>query len=305
MTRLHAYAQLVRLPNLPSALADICLGALATGALFKVEGWLPFVLLLLASGCLYCAGMVWNDYFDVEQDKRERPFRPLPSGRITTRQAAKCGVGLVACGLLCAAAAGCWMAWRGGGSFSTTTGLAVGLTAAIFLYDGFLKRTPVGPLGMGACRFLNILLGFSLADAIGSQGWYVACVVGLYIIGVTWLARTEAHVSSRPALVGAAGLMFLSLALVLPLPTLSPGNSSVVFVPLLVALGVLVGVPVGAAVRTPSPERVQTAVKWSLMGLIVLDAVLASALAGSLGLVILLLLVPSLYLNYRRRLYAT
>jgi hypothetical protein len=41
------------------------------------------------------------------------------------------------------------------------------------------------------------------------------------------------------------------------------------------------------------------------MGLIVLDAVLASGLAGTIGLVILLLLAPSLYLGRRRWLYAT
>ena len=33
MTRLRAYAQLVRLPNLPTALADICLAALASSFL--------------------------------------------------------------------------------------------------------------------------------------------------------------------------------------------------------------------------------------------------------------------------------
>jgi 4-hydroxybenzoate polyprenyltransferase len=74
MTRLRSYAQLVRLPALPTALADICLGALTSGAL--PDNLLPFFFLLLASACLYCAGMAWNDYFDQEQDARERPFRP-------------------------------------------------------------------------------------------------------------------------------------------------------------------------------------------------------------------------------------
>jgi hypothetical protein len=42
-----------------------------------------------------------------------------------------------------------------------------------------------------------------------------------------------------------------------------------------------------------------------LMGLVLLDAVLATALAGAPGLLILLLLGPSLYLNRKRWLYAT
>src|SRR5947208_9514410 len=85
----RAYAQLVRLPNLFTAFADIGLGWLGTLALGAgTAGWPGFVLLLAASGCLYSAGMVWNDFFDVEQDRRERPFRPLPSGRISRRHAA-------------------------------------------------------------------------------------------------------------------------------------------------------------------------------------------------------------------------
>src|SRR4051794_12158155 len=100
MTRLLDFARLVRLPNAFTAVADICLGALVTGAL---PGRLfPFVCLLLASTFLYSAGMVWNDYFDLEQDKRERPFRPLASGRITLRTAQVLGCVLLVLGLAAA-----------------------------------------------------------------------------------------------------------------------------------------------------------------------------------------------------------
>src|SRR5262249_40388374 len=102
--RLRNFAQLVRLPNVFTALADIGLGALATGAL--PGNWLPFVLLLLASACLYCGGMVWNAYFDIEQDRRERPFRPLPSGRVTPREALLLGAGLLGGGFVLTAVAG-------------------------------------------------------------------------------------------------------------------------------------------------------------------------------------------------------
>jgi 4-hydroxybenzoate polyprenyltransferase len=98
MSRLQAYAQLVRLPNWPTALADICLGALAAQAL--PERGLAFACLLLTSVCLYAAGMVWNDFFDLEQDRKERPFRPIPSGRVSRREAAFLGLVLLAAGLL-------------------------------------------------------------------------------------------------------------------------------------------------------------------------------------------------------------
>src|SRR5437588_3173432 len=89
----RAYAQLVRLPNVFTALADIALGwlcATATGT--PAARWPTFLLLMGASACLYSGGMIWNDFFDIEQDKRERPFRPLPSGRISRRVAGTAGV---------------------------------------------------------------------------------------------------------------------------------------------------------------------------------------------------------------------
>jgi 4-hydroxybenzoate polyprenyltransferase len=37
-------------------------------------------VIVLASGCLYLAGIVFNDVFDRKVDARERPTRPIPSG---------------------------------------------------------------------------------------------------------------------------------------------------------------------------------------------------------------------------------
>src|SRR5947209_4324018 len=109
--------------------------------------------------------------------------------------------------------------------------LAVLLCASILLYDGWLKRTWAGPLGMGLCRFLNILLGLSAANP-DEKPWsiHLALVVGVYIVGVTWFARTEARASSRRALTLAAIVMLLALLLAVPLPArASPEASSPLF----------------------------------------------------------------------------
>jgi 4-hydroxybenzoate polyprenyltransferase len=306
MTDLRPYAQLVRLPNLPTAWADICLAALATHAL--PERWLPFALLLAASSCLYCGGMVWNDFFDVEQDRRERAFRPIPSGRISLRQAALLGGGLLIGGVLLAALSGLVQVLRGEAvSLFLPVIMAGLLVTAILLYDGWLKRTPLGPVAMGSCRLLNVLLGITVSGSLAwPLGTHLALVVGLYIVGVTWLARTEAQESSRNALIGAVVLMAFALGLALLLPVHVPaGTASPLFPYLLVGFGFWLAVPLIRAVQSPVPSRVQSAVKRALMGLILLDATLAAGLAGTIGLVILVLLVPSLYLNRRAWLYAT
>jgi 4-hydroxybenzoate polyprenyltransferase len=314
MSRFRSYAQLVRLPNVFTAFADIGLGALAVRAWqggYPGPGWwLAFGCLLAASGCLYCAGMVWNDFFDLEQDWRERPFRPIPSGRVTRRAAAQLGMLLLGAGLGFAALGG----WRGEDLDGTPLFLAAGLAGAVLLYDGWLKRTWAGPLGMGACRFLNVLLGLCVASAAvedeagtafpGGWGIHLAAVVGLYIVGVTWFARTEARTSRQSALTAAAAVMLGALALALPLPWwFPPGPSSPLFPYLLVGLGFLVGLPVCQAINRPTPPAVQTAVKRAIFGLVLLDATLATAVAGIVGLGLLVLLLPAMYLG--RWIYST
>lgn len=302
----RAFAQLVRLPNVFTALADVALGALASWSMAgaslgwpAADWWTSYAWLLGATACLYSGGMVWNDFFDVDQDRRERPQRPIPSGRVPRAAAGRLGVLLLALGWTCAFLAG----RRVDGSQNWLPAVLAGaLVVAILLYDGWLKRTWAGPVGMGLCRFLNVLMGFALGNIV--DGFYLAAVVGIYVVGVTWFARTEARQSSQSMLSAAATVMLFALFLALPIPAWLPmGASSPLFPYLLVMLGFLVGVPVCRALTQPAPGTVQAAVKRAIMGLIVLDAVLATALAGNLGLLILLLLPPALYLG--RWIYST
>jgi hypothetical protein len=303
LMRLLDFARLVRLPNAFTAMADICLGALVTGAL--PGRFVPFLFLLMASTCLYCSGMVWNDYFDLEQDKRERPFRPLASGRVTVGTAFRLGVVLMVLGLGCAALAD----WELEGLRWKTLPLAVALALAILLYDGLLKPTWAGPVLMGTCRFLNVLLGLSVsAQATGAWGIALALVVGVYVVGVTWFARTEAQVSNQPTLILGAALMLAGLLVALTVPPLAligglVPDTAFLFPYLLAAFAFYVGSAILPAIHYPVPQRVQPAVKRAILGLVLLDAVLATGLAGLFGLVLLILLVPSHFLG--RWVYST
>jgi 4-hydroxybenzoate polyprenyltransferase len=308
MARLRSYAQLLRIPNVFTALADIGMAALATGS-WSVSGsvqlWGAYGLLFLASASLYCGGMVWNDIFDLEQDREERPFRPLPSGAVERRAALRLGVFLLTAGIgLSALAVGL------AGEFRWQPLLvALILAATILLYDGWLKRTWAGPVAMGACRFLNVLLGLSLVlDGLTTWGCDLALAVGVYIAGVTWFARTEARISNQQVLLAAALVMGVGLLLAVPVQLLAAGReppptSSPLFLYLLVIFGFVIGIPVGQAIRRPLPSRVQAAVKTAVLGLVGFDAILATALAGVVGLVLLVLLPPALYLG--RWVYST
>jgi 4-hydroxybenzoate polyprenyltransferase len=310
-SRLLVYAQLLRIPNVFTAMADIGLAALVTNSLPNQLG--PFFFLLLASSCLYCAGMVWNDYFDYAQDLRERPFRPLPSHRISRASAAGIGVVLVAAGFFFAVLAGI----REEAYHTAPPLTAMLLVLAIFLYDAGLKRSLLGPLAMGLCRFLNVLLGLTVATQdIPAWGFVLAMVVGVYIVGVTWFARREAVASKQLELKAAALVMLTALPLALFLPVLGnqqwrtetegPSTASalvfgesghILFPYLLVAYGFWIGIPAARAIGNPSPKRVQKTIKRAVLGLIVLDAILAMSLAGMVGLVLLVLLPPAVLLG--------
>jgi 4-hydroxybenzoate polyprenyltransferase len=289
-----AYARLVRLPNSFTALADIGLGLMAAGG---VVPWPAGITLAAASVSLYCGGMVWNDYFDIEQDRRERPFRPLPFGAISFSAARRLGIVLLAGGWVLALSAG----FSRGGFDPTSAIIATLLVVAILSYDGWLKRTPAGPIGMGLCRFLNVLLGCSAATAAILPWWlrfHLAAVVGLYIVGVTWFARSEARSSDAGQLRKSSAVMGAALLMALALPLHRPdGTASPLFPYLLVAFGFVVGLPAARAWAKPEPARVQAAVKRAVLGLIALDAILSSAVAGAPGLLLLLLLPPAVYLG--------
>ena len=129
-------------------------------------------------------------------------------------------------------------------------------------------------------------------------------MIGLYIVGVTWFARTEEGDSRKIQLVGAAIVMALSVGLAVAVPVhLSAGESPVYFPYLLVLFGFVVGTSVVAAIHKPTPKMVQAAVKRSIFGLVLLDAILATAFVGWPGLLIVLLLIPAIWLG--RWVYST
>jgi 4-hydroxybenzoate polyprenyltransferase len=294
---LLAYAQLLRLPNVFTAFADILLAGCITGALWAQP--LPFLLVLLASGCFYMSGMVWNDIFDREEDARTQAFRPIPSERVKLRGAILLGSLLVVLGLS--------FSWLVTLIYTTPTGwVSLALLLMIMLYNRWLKHTPVGPVAMGTCRFLNVLLGLSLSSEwfTSSVSFHVAGCVGVYIIGVTWFARTEETQSSAKLLKYAAGLMLLAGLSVLLIPLHDPALKIWFGVPYALFLaGVFVGVGVVPALQNPMPKMVQNAVKRSIFGLVMLDAVLASLFIGAPGLFIVLLLLPAIVLG--KRIYST
>lgn len=180
-----AYAQLIRLPNLFTAVADPMAGWLVVGG--GAPAW-QLLLLVGASGCLYTAGIIFNDCFDYPLDCRDRPERPLPRGAITRRTAGWLASGLMLLGLTLAAAAG-----------DFPFGIALFLAALTFFYNAWAKRfAALGSLVLGACRFANFLLGMRYAPP---RLWWMPGLLAGYVIVLSLIACREELQPARRATV--------------------------------------------------------------------------------------------------------
>ncbi|MCM2285027.1 MAG: UbiA family prenyltransferase [Desulfobacula sp.] len=272
--------ELIRLPGMFTAHADILAAFLITGAGLGRFGSLIWIL--IASSCLFSAGMALNDYFDIEVDRKERPKRPIPSGRISGPAAGAIGFGLLVAGICAAGFAGL-----------KPFAISLALAAAILLYDGLLKDYPVlGPLTMAACRYFNVLMGLSI---LPFEGWaYIPFITFLYIFGVTVLSKKEAAggkavktVGVCALFLGCAALLYYYLFLIRILPVFTGAF-------LMMAFAVFLSGRVLSLLTHHSPLDFQAAMKLLLLSIIILDTILAS---GSVPVYaaapILLLYVPA------------
>jgi 4-hydroxybenzoate polyprenyltransferase len=286
---LWAYLQLMRPANIVTAWADVLAGFAASG--YAVSSFsfdlIPLAWLLLATTGLYGGGIVFNDVFDAEIDARERPERPIPSGRASRMGASILGSLLLTAGIVAASQ----VSW-----LSAT--LAFSIAASAILYDAYTKHHPIiGPLNMGLCRGGNLLLGVSAVSPMVSNNWFLALIPIVYIAAVTTLSRGEVHGGKSSTGVITLMLMGSVIAGLLVL-SLFKNYHLLAVLPFIVLLAGRVLVPFVKAVGEPTPENIRMAVRAGVLSLIILDATVAAGFASlPYGLLVLSLLPISMVLS--------
>ena len=177
------WLQLVRIPNIFTVPGDILAGHAAV-TLFTDFSLTTFLMLCLASALLYCGGLVLNDCFDYEEDLRERPKRPLPSGAISLQEAYAGWLIMTAAALLICRVIS-----------PISFKIALTIVILVILYNGPARKFPkLAFLIMGLCRGFNILLGASSAWDSSNMALNVSPIFiteTLYILAVTYIAYNE------------------------------------------------------------------------------------------------------------------
>ena len=265
-----AALELGRVSNLPTVWTNMLAGLVLSGV--TAPGPALIVLLIMSLTLLYTGGMFLNDAFDREIDARERPLRPIPSGRVSAATVFSWGFGMLAGGVLLLLAAGYtvagWAEWR-----PAAAGLA--LAGAIVLYNAWHKGNPISPFIMGLCRMLvYVTAGYAVARELPAALFLGAGVLLCYLIGLTYAAKQE----NLNRITNLWPLLFLAVPFVYAPVVLGLDGASVAIYAVFAAwvayaLSFLV---------VPSRIKVPRAVVSLLAGICLLDALLISASGGQM-----------------------
>lgn len=287
----------MRPANVVTAVADVLAGMAIAGYFTEViPGWhttintgipaLPIILLAISTIGLYSGGIIMNDVFDAELDAIERPERPIPSGLISKKAATIFGgifffIGLFAAGLYNPA----------------SQYLAAAIMISCLIYDRFLKHSALfGPLNMGLCRGLNLLLGVSIIPAAIQQWWFLAIVPVIYIASITMISRGEVHGGSKKMLYFAA-LLYMLVMLCILFFGFKQGNLLLTAL-FILGFAIMIFVPLVRAMKNPIGPNIGKAVKAGVIALILMNAAWASAFGiWAIALFIVILLPVSVLLG--------
>ncbi|MGC1932866.1 MAG: UbiA family prenyltransferase [Candidatus Nitrosopolaris sp.] len=299
---MRQYLLLIRLPNAFTAPSNILTGYFAV-VLPSYANVPNLSILMLSSALLYISGIVFNDYFDIEIDRKERPFRPLVAGIITKKKALAIAVAaMVTANFL---------------AFTVSIAsliVAIILSATIIGYDYRLKQTMAGPVTMGSARFLNIFLGaspalaglfFSNNDFLVLRLILVSMLMLLYVLAISILSRIEIGVTthSKRIIVGPFIIIFAVISIIMLV-----GFFGIFQVDLVPSLVLFSGITIITFKQTVfqdySSSGIQKAITNLVLSIIVLDSIFVSGTANIYyGLATLLLVIPSMALA--RKLYVT
>lgn len=294
--RVKEYLQLIRLPNVFTTPSNILAGyfaAVTTTAAAEADG-VHLIAIMVSSGLLYIAGIVLNDYFDIEIDKKERPSRPLPSGKISKGYALTIAIVALLIANIIALVVG-----------PISLAISLALTLLIIAYDYQLKYSVLGPFAMGGTRSLNVIFGASPVllyidnHSVAIVGAAAASLF-FYVSSITILSKKEVG-KERPNSTLVILIVFGVILAIVPLGMLLQFEWT-----FLLNLSIFAGVTIVTFRQYIAKEvpSVQKAVRNMVISIIILDSVFVTGTAGlPYGLATLVLIAPVVVLA--KKLYVT
>ncbi|GAB3506870.1 UbiA-like protein EboC [Emticicia fontis] len=276
------YLQLTRPANIITAISDILAGIAIAGFSFSLEQidiWKAVFLCISTIG-LYGGGIVFNDIFDLELDRIERPERVIPSGKVSKQNATIFGSSLLLTGVVAALV-----------NSPLSAGIAFLVAICALVYDKFGKHHSfLGPINMGLCRGGNLILGMSILENVIGEWWLISLLPICYIAAITMISRGEVHGGNKNTLYFAAFLYILVNSFQLYI-SFKLGN--ILFAAPFVAVHMyLIFKPLLGAIANPIGPNIGKAVKAGVLSLIVMNAAWVSVSGNIIFAVAVVCLLP-------------
>lgn len=178
-SKIKPYVDLCRVSNLPTVWSNVLTALVVSPGTFSVE---LFIWIALSMSCFYSVGMCLNDIFDESKDRLDKPFRPIPSGRISLKGAYSLTVILTVAAFLLLLPV----------PHAKVFGAAVVLGLAIFLYNLWHKAHPATVFVMAFCRLMVfVIAGIGASGSIGNLVWVAGAAQFVYTLVVSMVARYE------------------------------------------------------------------------------------------------------------------
>lgn len=180
-SRIRAWLDILRVSNAPTCVSNVLVGWMIGGGTDRL--W-PLIFITIVIIAIYLAGMILNDVFDADWDRRHRPDRPIPAGLIRRSTAGVVG------GVLIVVATSSTVLL--GPAVLTATCL---LAAMVLVYDACHRFWPVAIIGMSMCRCLVYLTAALVATEAPPAPWLLwsMIAIGLWTAGITLIARRESN----------------------------------------------------------------------------------------------------------------
>lgn len=290
------YLRLVRIANVFTTVSNILLGYFFFTNNHNLDYFI-IVELISISAFLYIGGMVLNDYFDIKIDKKERPWRPLSSNKITKKNALVIILFSFSYSLIFSFIVG-----------SNTFAITLIMITLVFLYNKFLKNTIYGPINMGVIRSLNIVLGASQSLSLLEESIFdvrflipVLCEF-FYVYAITILSKNETKefffnfYNIFPFVIIYLLMFFILFFIFLDI------FNYLSLIPLLIIFSIIVYSHINLFKKIIT---IQKSISHLIMMIVILDSIFITDIVGIYyGLALLfLLIIPILFLS--RKIYMT
>lgn len=280
-----------RISNLPTVWSNVLAGWWLGGG--NPAGDARLAALLVGGSLVYTGGCTLNDAFDAAWDRKHRPERPIPAGRLSERAVWIGGGAQLLAGATLMAATG-----------KSPAFFILCLLVAIVFYDWIHKKTAWAVIPMGLCRFFLLVAAGAAAGGLEEPVvWAAATGVLAYIAGVSLMARREAT-TGRPNW-AAVPLLWAPVAMPWLMQPAHASGMSAAAVAIFAAAVAWLSRAHAILRRSRMPDRIGRAVAWWLAGLTVLDAWWLGVMVRPWWLALVALAMAPVALVLQRRFAAT